>query len=187
MNNILLIKTLLLYFFKSKKQFFYIVNYLDIIICIPLLWGIYKGFTKGFIIQIASVAALILGILCAVWFSGKGEHYLKDWFSLSSKYLPVICFAIVFIVVVIIVFLLGKLLEMLIKIAALGIVNRLLGGVFGIIKYGLIISTVLFVMNRIDEKIKIIPENVKEKSLLYKPISSAIPVILPLIKKISVL
>ena len=172
------------HFCDSKKEFFYAVNYLDIIICIPLLWGIYKGFTKGLIIQLASIAALTLGILCAVWFSTKAEHYLTDWFNLSGKYLHLICFSTVFIVVVIAVFLLGKLLETLVKIAALGIVNRLLGAVFGIIKYGLIISTLLFVINSMDEKIKIIPLEVKERSLLYKPVVTVISTVLPVVKKI---
>ena len=161
------------------------MNYLDIIICVPLLWGIYKGFSKGLIIQVASVAALILGLLCAIRFSGKTAYYLNDCLNLTSNYLPIICFATVFIAVVIIVFLLGKLLERLIKIAALGIVDRLLGVVFGIIKYGLIMGTLLFVMSRLDEKIKIIPEAVKEKSVLYKPVISLIPLVFPLIKKIS--
>jgi len=38
------------------------MNYFDIMIAIPLIWGIYKGFKKGFIIEIASFIALGLGI-----------------------------------------------------------------------------------------------------------------------------
>ena len=45
------------------------MNYLDIIIAILLIIAIVSGYRKGFIHQLASLAALILGIFLAVKFS----------------------------------------------------------------------------------------------------------------------
>ena len=39
------------------------MNILDIIFAIPLLWALYRGFRKGLIYMIASLTALLLGVL----------------------------------------------------------------------------------------------------------------------------
>ena len=43
---------------------------LDIIFLILFGWAAYNGFKKGFILQVASLAALFLGIYGAIKFSG---------------------------------------------------------------------------------------------------------------------
>ena len=45
------------------------MNYIDIILAIPLVWAVYRGFTKGFIIEIASLIAMVLGVYGAIHFS----------------------------------------------------------------------------------------------------------------------
>ena len=41
------------------------MNYLDFIIAIPLVWGAYKGFQRGFIFEIAMIIGLVLGLYLA--------------------------------------------------------------------------------------------------------------------------
>ncbi len=53
------------------------MNWLDIVLAIPLLWFTYKGFRNGLIIELASLAALILGIFIALHFSFYAEDYLR--------------------------------------------------------------------------------------------------------------
>ena len=84
------------------------MNFIDIILLIPLLWFGYKGFTKGFIIEIASLAALMLGIYGGVYFSNFVAKYLSQWFEIKSDYLPLISFSVTFLLIVIIVFLVGE-------------------------------------------------------------------------------
>ncbi len=42
------------------------MNYLDIIFLVPLLFALYRGFKKGMIHMVASLAALVLGIFGAI-------------------------------------------------------------------------------------------------------------------------
>ena len=42
------------------------MNILDIIFLIPLLFALYRGFKKGIIHMVASIAALVLGIIGAI-------------------------------------------------------------------------------------------------------------------------
>ncbi|MCK5171262.1 MAG: CvpA family protein, partial [Bacteroidales bacterium] len=103
------------------------MNTIDLVFAILLLWSAYRGYTKGFIVQLATLAALLLGILGAVLFSDITSGIIIKKFDISGQYLPIISFAVTFVVIVIGVHLFAKMLNKLIDAIALGIVNRLLG------------------------------------------------------------
>lgn len=145
------------------------VNYIDIILLLPLLYGIYKGFSKGLIIEIATLAGLILGVYVAIKFSGYTENFLRDFLNLTSKYLSYIALAVTFLLVVIAVFLLGKMLTRLIDFLSLGLLNKLLGSVLGAAKYFIILCVVLLIIDALDSRLHFIGEETREKSLLFNP------------------
>ena len=158
------------------------MNWFDLVFIILLIWSAYRGFTKGFIIQLSTLAALLLGILGAIKFSDLTAGWLSDHFSLSANYLNIIAFALTFILIVIAVHLLARLIEKLIQAVALGFINRILGIVFGIAKTAFIISVILVLVNKANEKYHFIPEDKMEASLLYKPISDFAPMIFPYLR-----
>ena len=45
------------------------MTFLDIIIAIPLVIFIWKGWRKGLVFELANLAGLVVGIYCAVHFS----------------------------------------------------------------------------------------------------------------------
>lgn len=155
------------------------MNYIDIIIAIPLVWAIYKGFTKGFVISIASLLALILGIYGAVKLSHITSFYLIEHFSFSDKYLPIIAFAVTFIIIVLLVHMVAKVVDKLVKAIALGFINRLLGVVFNFIKVAFILSIVVVIIEGLDKSLKFMPQEQKESSLMYVPLSKFAPTIFP--------
>ena len=73
----------------------------DIIFILIFLWAAYKGFTKGFILQAASLAALILGIYGSIKFSGFVAAVIMEKMGRHGEYVPLISFAITFIGIVI--------------------------------------------------------------------------------------
>ncbi len=158
------------------------MNYLDIIICVPLAWALYKGFRKGLILEIASLISLLIGLWAAYKFSAITGEYLIKYFTLSSNALPLVSFIVTFLLVVIGIHFLAKLLERIIKLAALGLVNRLAGALFSFIKVGLIVGTLLYASSLFDNKFEILPNEIKKESLVYQPIISAPPKILPMLK-----
>ena len=70
-------------------------------------------------------------------------------------------------------------LNKLIDAIALGIVNRLLGVLFSVLKIAFIVSIILVLINKADNKYNFIPDETKENSLLYKPLSNFAPMIFP--------
>ena len=155
------------------------MNILDIVLIIPIVWLMYRGFQKGFIIELSSLVALILGIYFAINFSYFASDFLARNFNVGDKYLSIIAFVFTFMVIVFVVFMIGKILEKFIDIILLGFVNKLAGAAFGIIKAIFLISVILWIINSFDYSKSIIKENTKQKSMLYKPIENFAPMIVP--------
>nr|WP_320117999.1 CvpA family protein [uncultured Marinifilum sp.] len=145
------------------------MNILDILIGLPLLWAIYKGFTKGLIIEVATLLALVLGIYGAIHFSDFTAEFIQQKFNYDSQYMGYIAFAITFILIVIILNILGKILNSLIEAVALGLINRILGVIFGLFKGIIILSIVVYFVNYLDQKLSFISKEKKENSILYEP------------------
>ena len=153
------------------------MNIIDIILLILLALGVIQGFRKGLIHEVATLAALILGIYGAIKFSDYTASLLIEHFELSGRYLPIISFAITFIAIVIAIHFLAGILDKLIKAIALGFVNRIFGAVFGILKTAFILSILIFLLNELNEKGHFLPEDKIEGSMLYGPVSGLFPFI----------
>jgi membrane protein required for colicin V production len=152
---------------------------LDIFFLILIVWAAYIGFTKGFILQVASLAALILGIYGAIKTSGYLSNYLSQKTNTYGEYLPIISFAITFIIIVIIIHFLARMLEKIVEIIALGLINRIFGAVLSIIKYSLIISVILVILNNFDRKASFLPKKQIQKSFFYTRLFVLAPFIYP--------
>lgn len=159
--------------------------FLDIIMLIGILWYAYKGFVKGLVVELASLAALVLGIYIAYHFSDFTSELLRNTFHMQSEYLHIIAFAITFFAVVIATHLLGKIIDAVVNIAMLGIVNKLAGLVFGVLKIGLVISGLFYIIATVDTHHQIITKETQEKSLLYKPVSSLVYKIIPVVEDLN--
>lgn len=161
------------------------MNVLDIIILIILAWGAFRGFTQGFILQVVTFIALIIGIWASIRFSDPMADFLSRSFDITGKYLPVLSFILIFVLVVVIAHLIGMLLTRFFEVATLGWLNRLGGIAFGILKYAFIISVLLTIQYRLREKVQVIPQKQIEGSLLYKPVSGIAPIVFPHLKLIA--
>ena len=142
------------------------MNYIDIVILLFLLYGAFRGFSKGLIIEVATLAGLILGVFIAIRYSPFTEGILKDFLNITSRYLSYIALAVTFLLVVIAVYLLGKMLTRLVDIISLGLVNKLLGG---IAKYFIMVCVLLMIVDALNDKFHFISEETRENSLLFDP------------------
>ncbi|MFP4525525.1 MAG: CvpA family protein [Bacteroidales bacterium] len=155
------------------------MNVIDLVFALILIWSAYRGFVKGFILQLSTLAALLLGIFGAIEFSDFTAVLLTETFNISANYLNIIAFAVTFIVIIIAVHLLARIIEKLVKAIALGFINRILGIIFGVAKVAFVISIILVLVNKANEKYNFLPEEKTEKSLLYEPLSQFAPMIFP--------
>ncbi|WP_223551739.1 CvpA family protein [Aestuariivivens sp. NBU2969] len=155
------------------------MSFLDIVIVVLILFGIINGFIKGLFVEVASIVALIAGVYGAVHFSNFAAKFLSERVEWDEKTINITAFAITFIIIVLAITLAGKALTKLANLAALGLLNRLLGAIFGGFKYALIISVLLIIFDKVNNSVSYMSDDDLEKSVLYKPVKSLIPLILP--------
>lgn len=157
------------------------MSVLDIILLALLLLGLIGGFRKGFFVEVASLVALIAGVYGAIHFSNFAGDFLMDKVDWNEKTVNIIAFAITFIVIVLVIALAGKALTKLADFAALGILNKLLGALFGLLKMAVILSVILIIFDSFNTTLPFADEEDLEDSTFYEPIKSLVPTIFPII------
>jgi len=158
------------------------MNYIDLVLGIILIIAAIQGFRKGFIVELASLAALILGIWGAIKFSDWTAGFITRTTGFHSDHMSTIAFLLTFIAIVILVHILGKVLDNTVKAVALGFLNRLAGIIFGVLKTAVILSIFLLLFDGIDENVHILPEKQKADSKMYSPMKQLVPTLFPFIK-----
>ena len=152
---------------------------IDIVLGALLLFGLIRGLTKGLFVEVASLLALIVGVYGAIHFSHFATAFLENRVDWSEKYINIAAFAITFIIIVFAISLAGKALTKLADFAALGVLNKLLGGLFGFLKIGLILSVILMVFSSMNKTIPYVDDEAISDSVLYEHVRSLAPMIFP--------
>lgn len=155
------------------------MNILDIILLAFLFFGFIRGLWSGFFVSLASLISLIVGIFVAIKFSSFTAEFLRNNLSQEWKYIEIIAFAITFITVVIGIALLAKIFTKMADFSGLGWVNKILGGVFGLLKTIVILSIFLHFFEKINQNHSWVSEEKSEESILYKPVSEISEIIFP--------
>ena len=114
--------------------FFYIIIFLSII----------QGWRKGLILALFSMVCGLIGLAAAVKLSAVLATHMKSDLHMTTRWLPVITFILVFVLVIIMIRWAGRLLEKLIKWVLLGWLNKLGGILLFLILYLSVYSIVLF-------------------------------------------
>ena len=155
------------------------MSVIDIIIGALILYGVVKGLFKGLFVEVTSLLALLVGVYGAVHFSNYAAEILLNNFDWSVKTTKITAFAATFVAIVLAISLAGKALTKLADFAALGLLNKLLGALFGGTKIALIISVLLLIFSTLNKSIPFVSNDEIKTSLLYSPIKSLAPMVLP--------
>ena len=155
------------------------MNTIDIVLALILLYGVVRGFFRGILAEIASLVGIVLGIYGAIKFSHILSDLLENYVDWDMQYVNLLSFAITFFIIVFLVSLAGKILTKIATFAALGIVNRILGAGFGLLKVAFLISVVIMFFKSTNEEIHLIQEETLEESKLYEPVERIAPILLP--------
>lgn len=155
------------------------MNYIDIILIIILVIAAVKGFRKGFIHQIASLIAWILGIFLAIKIGNILVSFLHPGLISSIVTAKIISFLGVLVVVVIVILFAGKVVEGFFEDLSLSGINRLAGLVFSLIKTSFLLSIIMVLLHISIIRFNWPSKQSREESLLYQPIESFAPIVFP--------
>ncbi len=136
----------------------------DVIGAIILILAVLKGFRQGLIVALFSVIAFIIGLAAALKLSAVVADHLGKAVKVSDKWLPIISFAVVFLIVVLLVRLGAKFIQKTVELAMLGWLNRVGGILLYAGLYILIFSILLFYADQLG----IIKAETKNDSVTYR-------------------
>ena len=146
------------------------MNFVDIVLAILLLWGLYKGLVNGLFVELASLVALIAGSFGDIHFSYIAGDYLSQNMQWEDRYIKITAFVITFIAIVLAVHFAGKLLTKIADFAMLGLLNKIAGALFGALKVAVILGAFLLFFEKINASFQIVNEQTKKESMLYAPV-----------------
>ena len=159
------------------------MSFLDIVLGVILVVGLFKGIKNGLFVELASLISLILGIYIAIKFSFLARVMLSGFVHWNPKTIQIVAFIITFLLVVIGISIMAKVLTSVADFAQLGVINKLGGGFFRLLKTILIVSIFLNLFEKINFNNTFAKKETLDKSIFYRPIQQTAGFIYPSIEK----
>ena len=159
------------------------MSFIDIVIGVLLVMSMFKGIKNGLFVELASLVSLILGIYVAIKFSYLAKIMLSAIVHWNPKTIQIIAFIITFLIIVVAISVLAKFLTSIADFAQLGIVNKLGGGFFCLLKTILVLSIFLNLFEKINFNNIIAKKETLDNSLFYRPVQKTAGFIYPSIEK----
>ncbi len=116
------------------------MNWLDIVLMVVLALATFLGVWRGIISMVLPLAGIIIGVFLA------GQHYgtVGGWLPIDNpEYAKWAAYAIIIVAVLIVAVILAVILRRFIRWVLLGWVDRLGGGILGLVLGGLICAAIL--------------------------------------------
>lgn len=157
------------------------MNLVDWIIIIILIFFAVRGFSRGFLQGIAGLVGVIVALVLAVQFMDDLSSILLHFFSLSPRVAVLLTAVIIFFVVFLGFIFTAKFLRSVLKMAALGWVDRIAGTALGLVKGAVIVSIVALMISLIPFRGKAQAEF--DQSLLFRPAQRIAPMVFDAISK----
>jgi membrane protein required for colicin V production len=149
------------------------MNWLDILIVLSLVGGVVGGLISGLIRSLLSFAGLALGIFLA----GRLYPTVAGWLTFihSQSAANIAAFAFVFLAVVLVFAIVGLILRQIASAVTLGWLDRLLGGLLGLLISGVVWGALLSLW------IHYFPNNFVKDSVLAQFLVERFPLVLSLL------
>ena len=156
------------------------MNWIDIVLIIPLLWAARVGYRDGVITQLGGIAGVLLGVWLAFRFSAQ----VGVWLNLPEAIRSEAAFLIIIIAVVIVVGLLGKLLGRLFDSVGLALVNKFGGVLLALVKMSLLLSVLIMGFELVNNSTKWVERKTIESAILYEPVQKVSSAVFPYLIKL---
>ncbi|KUG06262.1 CvpA family protein [Solirubrum puertoriconensis] len=116
----------------------------DLLLLVPLAVGAVKGFRRGIVLEVASLVAFVLGVLGGLKLLGAAIPLVRHYVGEAFGMLPLVSFLLVFAIIAWGVHMAGGLLKSVVHLTPLGVLDNLVGGAAGALKWILGLSLLLY-------------------------------------------
>lgn len=144
---------------------------IDGFIAVSLVLAFIRGWKKGILWAVASLAAVVFGSLVSLKLSHRFAQLIQEQQIIDSKYTLIVSYILLFLLVMYGLRFLIKMVEKLLQSLMLGWANRLAGGALYILFSAFMLSSIFWLTNQAG----ILTEEAKQESQLYAAIEPLAP------------
>lgn len=145
------------------------MNWLDVLLLLPLLVGLVRGIMRGLVSEIIAIVVVIFGVLGAKLWAPQFSKWILSQFAWPQAVCDVVAYVLLFLGIAILLAVIARGLTKFLRAIHLGWANRLFGGIFGLVKYGIIVLIVVFAMDRTNQAFHWLDESPVVKSSIVYP------------------
>ena len=156
------------------------VNFFDIVTLLVALWAVISGWRRGVILQLGSLAGILLSLYLAAHYgqeAGRLLHLGESWQTAGG-------FIVVALVTLIGVALLGRLLRKLFQFAGLGLLDILFGILISLTKWLLLLSALYTAFGALNRTLNLVEKEAFARSRTYYPVCRVAEVVMPHLEKV---
>lgn len=122
------------------------MNIFDILILVILVAFVIKGLIRGLMKELCTLIGLIVGALLALNYHKPLATSMVSAFSLPDQLCAILAFLVIFLLTALLFVFVGMILSRYVKLMYVGGLNRVAGGLFGLIQGVLILSLLVFAL-----------------------------------------
>ena len=145
------------------------ISWLDIVILIPVAYGLGHGLLRGFVRELTSILAILGGVLAGKFFAPKFAAYLLTVINMPERAALFLAYFLLFISVALLCKLLAQSFTKFLRKVDLNWLNRLVGAAFGALMWAMIVSLALNLIALIEPYYPVFKPEAKQTSQLYEP------------------
>lgn len=119
---------------------------IDIILVVILIFGAFRGFQKGLLLELIQFFSFFLAIIIGFQTMYVGAGYISPYIQEEGVALFV-AFIVIFFGVILLLNLFGRLLKKLLNLTLLGSIDDIAGALIGLLKWALTISIFIWLLS----------------------------------------
>lgn len=143
------------------------MTWIDILILLPLLIGLIRGLMRGLVVELTAIVGIVLGFVGARLWGAYFATWLMRQFAWPEAACSVVAYSLIFVGIALFLNVTARLISRLFKAISLGWLNRLLGAVFGVAKWAIVVLLIVLCVHRLDEQFHFFRDDLKQQSVIY--------------------
>lgn len=151
---------------------------LDIVLLLPIAYGLVQGFVRGFLSELAGLVGIVAGLVVSLRFGAVLSDNLIHYFPENPTIVLVLSYLSLFIAIFWLSKLTASLLRNIVRALALDPLNRLLGGLFGAVKWGFIVAALCYLTHYLQDSKPIFKPETLKASIVYQHLLEAMDLLL---------
>lgn len=153
--------------------------FFDLVILLFLLVAFVKGYRKGLISMLISMATIVIAAIFGGKIAETIHPHISETINASPQWSNIIAYTLAFLLIALVLSLIGRVVQKLFEAVYLGFINRIAGAIISIASTMIILSLVINLITAVDFQERLIKPHIKKESFFYERVQAVIPAIVP--------